>query len=266
MYLANGWLSRLSGIPIIRDFIRKAKRFMYLKIEKRLWTYFPDDQVIGGPFKGIRFPHKSGNCSVFFPKLIGCYEAELHPIFDDLRKNEYHEIWDIGAADGYYAAGLACIFPNSKVSAWEASNAAAANCRDTCQVNGVSERVTIRGICVKNDLQELDKSHRTLLICDIEGHEMDLFDDAVVDHLVNADILIELHEKFRPGVTAYLSNLFSRTHQISIINAVADEEKVKSYNYPPLNVMNSILRRYATSERRYSQMQWLVARVESAEH
>jgi hypothetical protein len=261
MYWANDFANRMIGIPGLRKCIRSVKRFLYLRIEARLWSFFPTDQVIGGPFKGVRFPHKGGNCSVFFPKLIGCYEAELHPFWNAARKNDYKEIWDIGAADGYYAAGLAVLFPTAKVIAWEASTNSAENCWETLRENGVEDQVIVNGVCKKDDLLGLPRSSRSLIVCDIEGYEMELFDENVVSLLGSSDVVIELHEKFRPGVTERLIQLFHGSHNIQVIDATADEEKVTLYEYPPLLDMALVLRRYATAERRYSEMQWLVATV-----
>ncbi|AHF94845.1 hypothetical protein OPIT5_28425 [Opitutaceae bacterium TAV5] len=98
-----------------------------------------------------------------------------------------------------------------------------------------------------------------MIVCDIEGGEGDLFDDDIVSRLRRTDFIVELHEAFRPGVTNDLLNIFKKTHTIILIDAISDEEKVSAYRYPPLHRMSEVLCRYATAERRYSKMQWLVA-------
>lgn len=259
MYRLNEGSNLARRLPGIGQLLRHLKRMIYLRVEKRLWTFFETEEVQAGPFSGTKFPHKSGNCSVFFPKLIGCYEAELHQTFEELRHNNYDEVWDIGAADGYYAAGLAIMFPEARIRAWEASEQSAQNCHLTCMANGLEKQVVIGGVCTNEDLTKLSLINRVLIVCDIEGHEMDLFDEATVVRLGRSDLVIELHEDFAPGVTAKLLARFERTHKVVLIDSVHDERKVIEYAYNPLPLMSPLLRRYATAERRYRKMQWLVA-------
>jgi hypothetical protein len=60
------------------------------------------DRVQGGLFADLKLlPHAVG--SALAPKLIGSYEAELHPIFDRIFRKPYKRVIDIGCAEGYYA-------------------------------------------------------------------------------------------------------------------------------------------------------------------
>lgn len=73
--------------------------------------------VASGPFAGMKFTvGNSEGC--FLPKLLGCYELELHQHIMALRKQrQYDVIVDVGAAEGYYAVGLARLFPEARVLA-----------------------------------------------------------------------------------------------------------------------------------------------------
>src|SRR4051812_14244715 len=62
--------------------------------------------VLSGPFAGMAYVRQAaGSCLA--PKLIGCYEAELHGVVARILRTGYTQIVDIGCAEGYYAVGLA---------------------------------------------------------------------------------------------------------------------------------------------------------------
>ena len=46
------------------------------------YTYLISDSVKNGPFKGLKYPFLSSLHSTLFPKLLGCYEFELHEILN----------------------------------------------------------------------------------------------------------------------------------------------------------------------------------------
>ena len=81
--------------------------------------------VRSGPFAGLRFyvtkaavgAPRVADCLP--AKLIGCYEQELHPGIERLLGSSPSTIVNVGAAEGYYAVGLAMRAPGSRVHAFE---------------------------------------------------------------------------------------------------------------------------------------------------
>ena len=67
-------------------------------------------RVASGPFAGMRHGDIAVG-SVLTVKLLGTYEKELWPIIDQIIATAYPLIIDIGAAEGYYAVGLAMRIP-----------------------------------------------------------------------------------------------------------------------------------------------------------
>src|ERR1035441_10269867 len=57
--------------------------------------------VLNGPFEGMRYLQASVG-SVLSPKLVGSYEAELHPFIERVTSGRYDIVVDIGCAEGYY--------------------------------------------------------------------------------------------------------------------------------------------------------------------
>jgi len=206
----------------------------------------------------MKYTAREAYCSSRWPKIIGSYEAELHESIDQLRERNYDQVWDVGCAEGYYAVGFARLFPSAQVHAFDISEKARKMCHLLAQENELGERVKIEQECRPESFGRLDPKKRNLVFCDCEGYEQNLFTEFNLKQLLNTDVLIELHEHLRNGVRLQLESLFNKTHDLIIIETVSDFKKAWSYKFWPLNPMNILERRYATAERRYVKMYWLV--------
>ena len=168
--------------------------------------------VIGGPFAGMHFIGQSAEgCHI--PKLLGCYEQELHPFVHGVAKRDYAHILNIGCAEGYYAVGFKRLNPHADVVACDTDSKAQRACAALAQRNGVA--LDIRG--------EFSPEHfaaftgKTLVWCDIEGAEEELLNPVAAPALAHMDIVVELHPSpERPNV-GKLPQRFSATHDISIL-------------------------------------------------
>jgi hypothetical protein len=174
-------------------------------------------QVMTGPFQGMKYVREAqGSCLP--PKLLGCYERELHPVFEAYRAEPLDLVIDIGAAEGYYAVGVVYSGIAQKSIAYEAVPEGANLLREVARRNGVENRVSVKGFCRPEDLQtELVAAvpGRTLVIVDAEGAEDVLLDPAHVPAITNASVLVELHDFIVPGVTDRIRERFSATHTIT---------------------------------------------------
>ncbi len=85
--------------------------------------------IAAGPFAGMRYLDASSG-SVLGAKLLGCYEAELHGVVREVCAMQPDVVVDVGAAEGYYAAGFARFPANApRVVAFEASSSRAGGWR-----------------------------------------------------------------------------------------------------------------------------------------
>jgi hypothetical protein len=160
-------------------------------------------KVQDGPFAGLSLVPAALNCWSM-PKLLGCYECELHPFLHSL---DHSEVINIGSAEGYYAVGLARIMPNSRVHAFELDPKVRELCAEVARANGVDSRMVFRGICTLAELQALDP-RRPLVVCDCEGAEYQLLRPDLVPWMRRADILVELHEVPGQSVDQLLERFF----------------------------------------------------------
>lgn len=113
-----------------------------------------DLTVRSGPFKGMRYPEGRSTGSALIPKILGCYERELHEVFEEVCQQRYSAIVDIGCAEGYYAVGLAMRLQHANVYAFDTDRAARDLCREMARTNCVLDRLAVEGRCDSDALQK----------------------------------------------------------------------------------------------------------------
>ncbi|WP_294232905.1 hypothetical protein [Prosthecobacter sp.] len=156
--------------------------------------------------------------SAYIPKLLGIYERELVTQVEALIARAPRLVVDLGAGEGYYAVGLACRLPQTRVVAFEMEAVGRQALHDMAALNGVSERVDIRGKCEAADLAAtLGDETDAVVVCDVEGYEEKLLDPVAVPALKRVPILVELHDFIIPQITEVLSERFGGTHHITHI-------------------------------------------------
>jgi hypothetical protein len=172
--------------------------------------------VMQGPFAGMHYLNRA-YCSNVLPKLLGVYEKELNPTVDDICGSGADRIVDIGAAEGYYAVGLARRLAKVPMVCFEMYPPARKLIGKMAGMNGVADRMDIRGTCSPESLSAaLKGAQRPTVICDVEGYEDVLMDPAKVPELANAALLIEIHDSpgYALGCAARIRDRFRPTHDI----------------------------------------------------
>jgi hypothetical protein len=62
-------------------------------------------------------------------------------------------------------------------------------------------------------------------MADCEGYELELFAERALPSLKGCDLLIELHDCIRPGITSAILSRFAPTHHIRVISTNDRPEK-----------------------------------------
>jgi len=207
-------------------------------------------RVLDGPFAGLLYARQAVG-SVLVPKLLGCYEAELHDVIAHIIRTEYASIVNAGCAEGYYAVGLAVRLPAARVYAFDTSRVARKLCQAMASANGVAERVHVDGRCDTNQLRALPLDG-ALLVCDVEGHELDLLRPEQVPGLARCDVLVELHDFKSPHVTSTVLSRFQGTHEIVLISSAPRDPA----EYEPLRSFRPTDQRLAIDEGRPAPQLW----------
>lgn len=253
-----GWVITKMLIRFAEWLRYEKSKFQHEVAEARLKLKFADLTVIKGYFKGLKYPGFTSFGSSLFPKLSGNYESELFSTFEDLQRNEYSKIIDIGCAEGYYAVGLAIKFKNSIVYAFDIDNTAQELAKNMSKLNAVDDRVIIKGQCTSEWLGKENFSKRSLIISDCEGFEKDLFVLENITNLYNCDLIIELHPMFNSDIKNYLCTLLGPTHQLQIISSKDDARKIFELGdfYPNFSYIDKLK---LVQEGRMFTMDWLIA-------
>ena len=207
--------------------------------------------VQNGPFRNMRYPAevlapKKITRYALLPKIIGCYEAELHEILRLLTSRNYDRVVNIGCSEGYYAIGLSIRLPNAHVFAFDIDPLARQLCHRIARLNQVSDRVTIQGECTMHQLQEL-VGDSTLIICDCEGCELQLLRPDSVPCLLACDLIVELHDCFNPSTSEVVTARFAQSHDTVVLARATRDPAF----YPPLEGFTPYRQRLAVSESRW---------------
>ncbi len=214
--------------------------------------------VAGGPFGGLQLVDDvtwgTGDTS---SKIVGLYEAELHPVLGELAAAPPPAVINVGCAEGYYAIGLARLFPAARVFAFDIDVKAQVICRKTAALNGVAERVSVLGACTPAMLAQLLREHpAALLVIDCEGYETTLIDGEVLGLLGRASLIVECHDFIDPTITATLVQRLGAAHEVRVISEGArDPNQIE-----PLRGLSSLDRWLVVLENRPVTMSWIVAR------
>ncbi|PPR22807.1 MAG: hypothetical protein CFH39_01023 [Alphaproteobacteria bacterium MarineAlpha10_Bin2] len=168
-----------------------------------------------GPFRGMTLLNRASEGNVA-PKLLGCYEQELHDVIERCIETPYECVVNVGCGDGYYAVGLARRMPKSKIIAYDLHEGRRALCKDAAEENGVGARVSMGAECGTAELTAL-AGRRVLVICDIEGGERELLDPEQIPALKGFDILVELHKNVDKALPEEIISRFAESHEIERI-------------------------------------------------
>lgn len=213
-----------------------------------------------GPFKGLQYPFFSAVYSAFFPKLLGYYEYELQEVLEGLKGRNYSYILDIGCAEGYYAVGLSKLFSGSTIVAYDLDPIARTKTGELAHANNkaIDEQFQIKEECRAENLLALDPYTKNLVFSDCEGFEFELFTDQVIHHLHRSDFIIEMHDFVSPGSGDSLISRFDKTHQVSVVQSIPDLFRYRFVEDPQINSIPLDDRLRLLSEKRPTQMEWLV--------
>jgi hypothetical protein len=213
--------------------------------------------VQGGVFPGMVLPDE---VSVVWgdgdklPKLLGSYEAELHPILDKAFAREPAIVINVGCAEGYYAVGAAMRQQAAHVYALDINDTARRVCAEAAALNGMSARVSVCEKCSLDDIAALVHPEiPTLLILDCEGAEIKLLRSDLAPLLASADLVVECHDFIKRETSRRLAEHFAATHDVEVIR----EGSRAPVMHPFLNELTGLERAIATCEFRPEAMTWL---------
>ncbi|MEM7522732.1 MAG: class I SAM-dependent methyltransferase [Pseudomonadota bacterium] len=218
---------------------------------------FPDLTVKNGAFKGLKYPGAAATGSALLPKLLGSYENEIDGFMQTIAARRYTDIVDVGCAEGYYAVGLARLFPDAKVWAYDVDGGAREMCRLMAEANGVADRLELGGWCDGGTLAGLPSESRALIFADCEGYEKTLFSADIASALANHDVLVECHDYKDTEITSSIRAALGATHDIEDAASVPDFRKAADAAFDELEGYDYEVRKFIVAESRSAPQNWL---------
>ena len=236
---------------LLESVLRMAAMWRSLLLANSL-LHLHGNKVLNGPFAGMEYLDKATE-GALLPRLIGCYESELHPYLQAIAARGLDQVVDVGCAEGYYAVGLARLMPEVMVHAFDTDPAARRFCAALAERNGVAERVKVGGAFAGEDFARFT-GPRTLVFMDIEGGEAALLDPELWPALKTVQIVVETHPGPSFALTAELTRRFQPSHTV-----VRIDQGPKTTPLPPfIQALSHIDQLLAVWEWRRFPTPWLV--------
>ncbi len=179
------------------------------------WTF--GNRVPQGPFQGMRYIRACVG-SALWPKLLGTYELELNPAVEELIRWQPDVIINAGAAEGYYAVGMALRCPQAIVAAYEMFAEGRKLVKLLAAKNHIGSQLQLAEELTPALLQErLAKAVRPAVILDVEGAELELLDFQRCPDLRKAFVLLENHDVASGSTLPEMRRRFEATHAVEEI-------------------------------------------------
>jgi hypothetical protein len=226
-----------------------------------LVRFCTSNQVAQGPFKELYL--NTSDC--YPPMLLGTYEQELHDIFHNWFGRKLRNLLCIGAAEGYYAVGMARRDPALNVIAYELDPYQRSQLTEVIRQNNVSN-VRVLKRCTQESLIDTLRSISSTpyIICDIEGEEVEILDPVQVTGLKQAVILVEIHEELVKGCEEVIRKRFKDSHNIlEITSSNRRPEDLPPHTRVFQTILNDKTKLGLMNEGRASTMKWLVMEPDS---
>ena len=231
------------------DKVVEKKRIILSSKISRIYN----NTVQQGPFKGMvmnedQFWGQGDSSS----KILGLYEKEIQDLIVSIQKDKkYSTFVDIGGADGFFAIGSLVNNLFKKCEVFEISKKGRISIQKNSKQNNVYDSIRIHDKASKASLIKIDNINNSLILCDIEGGEYELFDEKLIKKIYPSDIIIEIHKNKENS----LVNFEKRFTKIYSITKITQEPRSLK-NFKELENVNDNNRALITSEGRSYVQEW----------
>ena len=228
--------------------VEKKRIILSSKISKMY-----NNTVQQGPFKGMvinedQFWGQGDRSS----KILGLYEKEIQDLIVSIQKDKnYSTFVDIGGADGFFAIGSLVNNLFEKCEVFEISKRGRISIQKNSKQNNVYDSIKIHDKASKRSLIKIDNINNSLILCDIEGGEYELFDEKLINEIHPSDIIIEIH-KDKENTLVNFEKRFTKSYSLTKIT----QEPRSLKNFKELENINDNNRALITSEGRSYVQEW----------
>ena len=232
------------------------------RVKAKAWTILKDryNLVIAyGPFKGMMLSEDVWwSKSDLITQTLGIYEEHVLDKLIYFSNKGAKSFIDIGAADGYFAVGMAFSKTYPEVHAFEIDPKGQEYIKENATRNLCSDAVNVYGEANIASLKKLiNKEFKSTLLIDIEGAEYDLLNNEMLSLLAGNYIICELHPWLINNGYELQKDLLERASQKFNLELIMRESYAPNL-FPEFNDLSDEERLVAVGEGRAKNMQWLV--------
>jgi hypothetical protein len=191
-------------------------------------------------------------------KLLGVYEVELTDRLEELNKNNYEWIVNIGAAEGLYSMQFAKTWKTIPVYSFEQDYSTRQLLRDVKRINK-SDNVVVLGEFKTGYMSEFATGSRGLIFSDCEGFEKELFASDATPLLSNIDLVIETHDHLVANTHDALVNQLGSTHKVFQINQLTLQQRCSLVSDSSFRALSAKTQMKLLDENRHPSNRWLIA-------
>ena len=185
-------------------------------------------------------------------KILGLYEKEIQDLLVVIQKNKnYPTFIDIGGADGFFAIGSLVNNLFEKCEVFEISKRGRNSIQKNSKKNNVYDSIKIYEKATYNSLSKIENINNSLILCDIEGGEYELFDEKLINEIYPSDIIIEIHKDNENSLVNF-EKRFINSYSITKIT----QEPRSLKNFKELENINDNNRALIMSEGRSGIQEW----------
>ncbi|WKV50495.1 FkbM family methyltransferase [Dickeya fangzhongdai] len=182
-------------------------------------------KVAFGPFKNLLLTQDTWwGKSDLGSMLLGLYEKEILDFICHTESNQFDTFIDIGAADGYYACGMLLSKKVRHAICFEQNKHGQEVIAENWRRNGAIGELQIFGEANSNNLSLIKHVdfHKALMLIDIEGAEFDVLNEAFIEKIQGATIIIEIHNWIEGFLDKYrdLLHILDQYFNINVLDRV----------------------------------------------
>ena len=214
-----------------------------------------------GVFKGLKLS-KDTNIStgVLAMKIFGLYEQVV--VNEILNMDAFDDCIDIGAADGYFPLGMLKAGLAKRTICFEATKKGQESIVYNAKENGLSDKIMVFSRADETLEAKLKQAQynpqNSLIICDIEGAEFEIFSKAFFKQVHGATIIIELHDRIHGKPLSLREDLMALLPD-DYTSKVIKSKPVTWGGIQDLEDLNDLDRALVTCEGRKKLGEWLIA-------
>lgn len=234
--------------------VQHAKTKAWNILEKRY-----NHTIAYGPFKGMSLSEDvwwSKNDRI--TQTLGVYEEHVLDKLIYFSSQGSKRFIDIGAADGYFAIGMAFSKKYTDVHIFEIEPRGRERIRENAALNLCTDMINVYGEANFYSLKNLiNKKFKSTILIDIEGAEYDLLNNEVLSLLAGNYCICELHPWLVSNGYKLQNDLLDRASKLFNVELMFRASYAPNL-FPEFDDLSDEERLIAVGEGRDKNMQWLV--------